>query len=537
MELLSPAGNVDKLRYCWTYGADAAYIGLKNFSLRVKADNFHADEYTAVRALKEKFPGRKLHCALNISFHNKEIDRLLQDIPYFREYPIDAFIVQDLGIVPILQKEFPHAALHLSTQASCMNREAVKVYKSLGFSRIVMGREASLDEIKEIKDAVPDMEIECFVHGAMCIAYSGRCLMSAYLNGRSAQEGFCSHTCRWDYQLLAAAGRTAGNPSSGAGYSPRAGGNPSGGAPQNCMGGSPSSGGTSTCMGESGADTRSPAQLLAQSGELVLEEKKRPGEYFPVYEGDNFTALLSSKDLCMLDHLAELKAAGVDSLKIEGRMKSVYYVALITRAYRKALDAMDGKISAEEARPFTEELFKVSHRPFTTGFYFGREEADKTASGASDSPYMLTAEAGEVLSPEAEAAVLRRGTELKERRAAAYNALVPEAKAAWDRRAQGQPDKYLPPVEAHDGWHMYPFNALNMIDGSTELELVTPGTVAQKLQQAEFQLLNPNTGEVYRWVCADHPCVIYTGIPLPDGSLFRARDSGYVEGQYRGSAR
>ena len=271
MELLSPAGNVDKLRYCYTYGADAAYIGLKNFSLRVKADNFYEDEYKKVRELKAAFPGKRLHCALNIAFHNSEIDRLLNDIPYFKEYPIDAFIVQDLGIVPILQKEFPDAELHVSTQASCMNREAVKMYRSLGFSRVVMGREASLKEIAEIKDAVPDMEIECFVHGAMCIAYAGRCLMSAYLNGRSAQEGFCSHTCRWDYDVLT-------------------------------------------------------SKQIAQSGDLVLREKKRPDEYFPVYEGDDFTAVLSSKDLCMIDHLRELKDAGVDSLKIEGRMKSVYYV-------------------------------------------------------------------------------------------------------------------------------------------------------------------------------------------------------------------
>jgi putative protease len=131
MELLSPAGNVQKLEYCYRYGADAAYIGLKNFSLRVKADNFYEDEYKRVCQLKEQFPGRKLHCALNISFHNAELDRLQKELPYFKNYPIDAFIVQDLGIVPLLQKEFPNAALHLSTQASCMNREAVKMYKSL----------------------------------------------------------------------------------------------------------------------------------------------------------------------------------------------------------------------------------------------------------------------------------------------------------------------------------------------------------------------------------------------------------------------
>ena len=203
MELLSPAGNVEKLSYAYAYGADAAYIGLKKFSLRIKADNFYEDEYKKVAELKAKYPGKRLHCALNISFHDDEIDALKQNLDYFKLYPIDAFIVQDIGIVPLLQKEFPDVQLHLSTQASCVNSEAVKMYKNIGFSRIVLGREISLDQIKRIKDSVPDMELETFCHGAMCIAYAGRCLMSAYLTGRSAQSGFCSHTCRWEYNVLA----------------------------------------------------------------------------------------------------------------------------------------------------------------------------------------------------------------------------------------------------------------------------------------------------------------------------------------------
>ena len=206
MELVSPAGNLEKLRYAYAYGADAAYIGLKRFSLRVKADNFYENEYETVRTLKARYPRKKLFCALNISFHNDDIDRFLQDIDYFKAYPFDAFIIQDMGMVRILQKHFPNAALHLSTQANCINREAVKMYRDSGFRRVVLGREASLAEIAEIKDTVPDMELEVFVHGAMCIAYSGRCLMSAYMNGRSANAGFCSHSCRWEYRLLQAGG-------------------------------------------------------------------------------------------------------------------------------------------------------------------------------------------------------------------------------------------------------------------------------------------------------------------------------------------
>ena len=483
MELLSPAGNVEKLKYAYFYGADASYIGLKNFSLRVKADNFYQDEYKKVIELKEKFPGKKLHCALNISFHNHEIDRLIENIPYFKQYPIDAFIIQDLGIVPIIQKNFPDAQLHLSTQASCMNREAVKMYKSLGFSRVVMGREASLKEIAEIKDAVPDMEIECFIHGAMCIAYAGRCLMSSYLTGRSAQEGFCSHTCRWDYDVLT-------------------------------------------------------AKKIAESGELVLREHKRPDEYFPIYEGNDFTAVLSSKDLCMIDHLKELKEAGVDSLKIEGRMKSVYYVALITRAYRKALDALEGKITQDEASPFVDELYKASHRPFTTAFYFNKSDADVTVSGASDSPYELAAEIGSQLSESEENEILKKAADYKKLQDDEYAALCDQAKAAYDKRVKDQPDKHLPLATKIEGYRMYTLEALNMLNESTEMQLVSPNIVGKDIKfKKDFVLINPENGELYNWVCNGHPCVIYTNMEVSEGSLIRTKDENYVEGKFRDSGR
>jgi putative protease len=363
-----------------------------------------------------------------------------------------------------------------------MNREAVKMYKSLGFSRVVMGREASLKEIAEIKDAVPDMEIECFVHGAMCIAYAGRCLMSAYLNGRSAQEGFCSHTCRWDYDVLS-------------------------------------------------------AKELAQSGNLYLREHKRPDDLFPIYEGDNFTAVLSSKDLCMIDHLSELKKAGVDSLKIEGRMKSIYYVAMVTRAYRKALDLLDGKITEDEAKPFIDELYNVSHRPFTTAFYFDKTKADETVSGASDSPYVLVAQGGELLSEDEQNLVLKKGKELREKLEEEYNSLCEPAKKAWMQRVQALPDKHLDQVKEITGWKMYTFTALNMIKKDTELEYVSPDTVGQKLLKEDYLLLNPKTGEIYNWVCDGHECVIYTKYDFCSGALFRARDLEYEEGKFRDTGR
>ena len=311
MEILSPAGNVEKLKYAYIYGADAAYIGIRNFSLRQKADNFNAEEYKTIRGIKGD---KKLYGALNIYFHEADLDALDQNLDYIANYPFDAFIISDIGIVRRLQQRFPDVELHLSTQANCVNSEAVKMYRDMGFSRVVLGRETPLAEIERIKTAVPEVELECFVHGAMCLAYSGRCFLSAWMADRSGNQGLCSHSCRWDYRL---------------------------------------------------------------SDGAVLEEAKRPGEYYPVYEGDGFTSILSSKDICMIDHLRELHDAGVDSLKIEGRMKSIYYTAVVTRAYRKAVDALSSSAITDEALDgYKGELYKVSHREFSTGFYFGHEDID-----------------------------------------------------------------------------------------------------------------------------------------------------------------
>ncbi len=304
MELLSPAGNIEKLYYAYEYGADAAYIGIKNFSLRAKADNFSADEYEAIRKVKGN---KKLYTALNIYFHDSDIATLEKESDYIHQYPLDGFIVSDIGILGFLKKHFPDKELHLSTQANCVNTEAAKMYRDMGIKRIVLGRELSLKEIEAIKNNVPDLEIEVFAHGAMCLAYSGRCFLSKYLADRSANQGDCAHSCRWQYR--------------------------------------------------------------------VLEESERPGEYFPVVQGENFTSILSSKDLCMIGHLKELRDAGVDSIKIEGRMKSIYYTAVITRAYRKQLDFIEG-VSQEDPKPYVEEIFKVSHREFSTGFYYGKDEIE-----------------------------------------------------------------------------------------------------------------------------------------------------------------
>lgn len=486
IELLSPAGNVEKLYYAWAYGADAAYIGLKKFSLRVKADNFYEDEYKKVIELKKQFPGKRLHCALNISFHNRDIDHFLDNLDYFKAYPIDAFIVQDIGMVPILQKHFPDAELHVSTQASCVNREAVKMYKSLGFKRVVLGREISIKEIREIKDAVPDMELEAFCHGAMCIAYAGRCLMSAYMSGRSAQLGACSHSCRWDFDVL--------------------------------------------------ADPLK-AKEMAQTGALVLQEHKRPGEYFPIFEGDDFTAVLSSKDLRMVEHLKDMVDAGVDSLKIEGRMKSVYYVALVTRAYRKALDAVEGKISQAEADPFIAELENVSHRESCTGFYYNASEADKTVSGATDSRYILAAEITHKLTEEEKNQVLSAGAASVKKIQDELDSMHPKAREARLKDFEIHPDRNPPAPENKEGWNMYQITALNMIKKGDPIEFISPDVVSTKATPDSWLMVDPETGTIRDWVCDSHPCVIYTKEPLQDGALIRIEDPEYKPGIIRDSGR
>ena len=302
IELLSPAGNVEKLKTAINFGADACYMGLTNYSLRKNAGNFKEDELEEVKRIKAE-SGKKLYCTMNIIFSEKQIQEVKEFLPTLKDSPFDAFIITDIGLVPLFKKYLPSKALHLSTQASCINSESAKMYHDMGFERVILGREASLDDIKRIKDSVPELELEAFVHGAMCMSYSGRCLLSSFLTGRSANQGDCSHTCRWNYKL-----------------------------------------------------------------HYALEEEERKGIYYPIEEDESgYTTILSSKDLCMIDHLEDLRNAGLSSLKIEGRMKSVYYVAVVTRAYRKALDNdVDKDI-------FRRDIFNVSHREFSTGFFYGRD--------------------------------------------------------------------------------------------------------------------------------------------------------------------
>lgn len=310
VELLSPAGNIDKLKTAFSFGADAAYVGLKDFSLRTRADNFSEDNFEEIRKIKEK-NGKKVYLALNALLSEDQIEKIKSMKEVLSSFPCDAFIISDLGLVDFLKNNFPERELHLSTQCSCLNSESALLYKKLGFDRIIMARETSLSDIKRIKDKVgDDITIEAFVHGAMCMSYSGRCLLSSFFTSRSANKGDCSHTCRWNYKLYA-------------------------------------------------------------------EEEERKGIYFPIEENGNYTTILSSKDLCMFDYLDEMKDAGVESFKIEGRMKSLYYVALTTRAYRNALD------KSPDYEKYKEDLYSFSHREYTTGFYFSNYPIEERVDDVS----------------------------------------------------------------------------------------------------------------------------------------------------------
>ena len=306
IELLSPAGNLEKLKTAIIYGADAVYIGGEAFSLRAAADNFDAD--TMTEGLKFAHDrGRKVYVAVNIFPHNADLKSLPSYIKNLYELGVDAVLVSDPGVFSIAREAAPDLEIHISTQANNVNYKSAEFWHKLGAKRIVLARELSLKEIKEIRDNVPDdLELEAFVHGSMCISYSGRCLLSNYMTYRDSNRGLCAHPCRYKYSLV---------------------------------------------------------------------EEKRPNQYFPVFEDEHGTYILNSHDLCMIEHIPEVIESGITSLKIEGRMKSAYYTAVVTKAYREAIDKyLKDKENYSVNPKWLIEVSKASHRDFSTGFYFGKPE-------------------------------------------------------------------------------------------------------------------------------------------------------------------
>lgn len=304
MELLAPAGDLEKLKIAVDYGADAVYFGGEMFSLRAGAGNLTLDEIREGVAYAHA-RGVKCHMAMNIFAHNEDIEPLQEYLKTIRDIPIDAFIVSDPGVISLIHEMIPDAELHLSTQANMTNYATANFWYKQGVKRLVLARELTLEEIRQVRENIPaDMELEAFAHGAMCISYSGRCLLSNFMINRDANRGQCAHPCRWKYKLV---------------------------------------------------------------------EEQRPGEYFPIEEDDRGTYIMNSKDLCMLEYIPQLAESGLSSLKIEGRMKSVFYVATVLGAYRKALDSYYADPNGYHFDPaWFEEMEKASHREFTTGFYFNK---------------------------------------------------------------------------------------------------------------------------------------------------------------------
>ncbi|MBR1761019.1 MAG: U32 family peptidase [Schwartzia sp.] len=319
-ELLAPAGNMEKLEMALRYGADAVYLGGEAYGLRAQGGNFTREELAEAARLAHA-RGKKIYVTVNVYPHNEELADLPEYLRFLQQAGVDAILVSDLGVFSIARETASELPVHISTQANTVNCAAAEAWARLGAERVVLAREVPLADIEEIRRRC-GVELEIFVHGAMCVSYSGRCLMSNYFTGRDANRGNCAHACRWKYALM---------------------------------------------------------------------EETRPGQYFPVEEDGRGTYIFNSKDLCLMPYLAEVIESGVDSLKIEGRMKSVHYVASVTKAYRMAIDAYFNAPKDFSVDPaWMEELDKVSHRAYTDGFFHGGPPNDAQIYGSSS--YTQTSE-------------------------------------------------------------------------------------------------------------------------------------------------
>lgn len=304
IELLSPAGDFERFKLALKFGADAVYLGGEQFGMRTNPSNFNAEQLKKAVELAHSL-GKKVYLTCNTLPRNNEIEYLPDFLKYAQEINIDAFIIADIGVMMMAKKYAPDVEIHMSTQVGIVNYQTANAFYDLGARRIVTARELSLDEIKCIREHIPDdMQIEVFVHGAMCMSFSGRCILSDYMVGRDANRGDCAQPCRWKYHLV---------------------------------------------------------------------EETRPNQYFPINQDESGTYIFNSRDLCMIEHIPELVNAGIDSFKIEGRAKSEYYTAMVTYAYRNAIDEYMKNPSDDFKVPqwILDEMDKMSHREYTTGFNFG----------------------------------------------------------------------------------------------------------------------------------------------------------------------
>lgn len=414
VELLSPAGNMEKLRAALRFGADAVYLAGKSFGMRSAADNF-TDEELAEAARLVHAQGKKIYLTVNTMPHGDEYAQLREYILGLRGVGIDAIILTDLGVLATVRELLPDMEIHISTQSSIVSPAAAKAWAALGAKRLVLARELTLDEVRAIREALPpDIELEAFVHGSMCVSYSGRCMLSNHFTGRDANRGACTQPCRWNYTIV---------------------------------------------------------------------EEKRPDEHLPVIENENGTFVMSSKDMCMLRHVPELIEAGVSSFKIEGRMKSAYYTAVITNAYRMAIDAYHkDPLAYTFDEKWYREVESVSHREYSTGYWFDRPRENP----------QLCRESGYIR----EKAYFAAATE---------QAPIPEGLVA--KNEQGV---------------LCRFRQRNKLSLGDTAELLTPGRVGIPLTVTE---LYDETGAPVE--SAPHPLMIfYTRLPhaATEGDILRAGD-------------
>lgn len=341
-ELLLPAGTFRHLEYAYDFGADAVYAGQPRYSLRARNNEFKLEQLQ--KGIEEaRIRGKKLYIASNILPHNAKIKTYLKDMEPLMAMKPDALIMADPGLIMMVKDRWPEAEIHLSVQANTVNYAGVKFWQRQGISRVILSRELSLDEIEEIKQQCPDMEIEVFVHGALCIAYSGRCLLSGYFNRRDPNQGTCTNACRWQYKVHETDSNDAGDVMLAANNSSEAG---------ECHPLTSAAGGVerNSCANDS----------------YLLEDVTRPGEYMEINEDEHGTYIMNSKDLRAIEHVERLVKIGVDSLKIEGRTKSIYYVARVAAAYRRAIDAA---VAGEKFNPdLLADLEGLANRGYTDGF-------------------------------------------------------------------------------------------------------------------------------------------------------------------------
>lgn len=331
-----PAGSFEKMKYAFAYGADAVYVGAPMFSLRARTNSFTMEQLDEAVKYVRALPGnKKIYFTANIYAHNVKIKPFMAQFAKMVGYGPDAFIMSDPGLINIVRKEFPEVEIHLSVQANNTNWAQVAFWKEIGIRRVILSREISIKEMKEIHEQVPDIELEAFVHGAICMAYSGRCLISNYLSNRDPNQGTCSHSCRWEYKVFK----------------------------------------DEKSEEELEVLTGRPEEYEELKGNFYLEEAERPGHLMEIDEDEYGTYLMNSRDLCAIDYIKEMADAGIISFKVEGRNKTVNYIASVWLAYREALDAVEAG-EDYDSKKLADELFSIANRGYIPGFLAGNPNAN-----------------------------------------------------------------------------------------------------------------------------------------------------------------